>query len=93
MLKRYIKRDVKMPCKRVFLSIGAPLGEPGGNSTAGTFERKGQYIWVPFLDPEDIKILNLGAIWNFGKGTGLSRADIRLWGTKGPSIRPRFIGT
>ena len=36
-----------------------------------------------FLDPEDIQILNLGAIWNFGKGTGLSRADIRLWGTEG----------
>jgi len=26
----------------------------------------------PFLDPEGIKILSLGAIWNFGKGTGLS---------------------
>jgi len=37
----------------------------------------------PFLDPEDIKILNLGDIWNFGKETGLSWADIRLWGTKG----------
>jgi hypothetical protein len=24
------------------------------------------------LDPEDIKILSLGAIWNFGKGTELS---------------------
>jgi len=36
-----------------------PVGEPGGDYR--TF----------FLDP-DIKILNLGAIWNFGKGTGLS---------------------
>jgi len=35
------------------------------------------------LDPEDIKILSLGAIWNFGKGTGLSGADIS-WGTKRP---------
>jgi len=50
----------------------SPIGEPGGDSFAGTFERKGQYIWVSFLDPEDIKILNLGAIWNFGKGPGLS---------------------
>ena len=25
-IKRCIKRDVKMPCKRVSLSIGAPLG-------------------------------------------------------------------
>jgi len=38
------------------------------------------------LDPEVIKILSLGAIWNFGKATGLSWTDIRLWGTKGPSI-------
>ena len=58
-------------------------GEPGGDSLAETFEEKGQNIWFPFLDPEDIKILSLGAIWNFGKGTGLSCADITLWGTKG----------
>jgi hypothetical protein len=39
-----------------------------------TFERKEKYIRVPFLDPDVmvIKILSLGAIWNFGKGTGLS---------------------
>jgi hypothetical protein len=24
-----------------------------------------------FLDPEDIRILGVGAIWNFAKGTGL----------------------
>jgi len=40
-----------------------------------------------------IKILSLEAIWNFSKGTRLSRVGIRLWGTKGPSIRPRCIGT
>jgi len=45
------------------------------------------------LKPEDIKILSLGAIWNFDTGTGLSWADIRLWGTKGPSTRPRCIRT
>ena len=49
-----------------------PVEEPAEDSLAGTFERKGKYIWVPFLDPEDIKILSLGAIWSFGKGTGLS---------------------
>jgi hypothetical protein len=38
----------------------------------GHFERQGKYIWVPFLDPEDIKILSLGAIWNLSKGIGLS---------------------
>jgi len=24
-----------------------------------------------FLDPEDIRVLGMGAIWNFAKGTGL----------------------
>ena len=49
-----------------------PIGEPGGGSFAGTFERQEMYIWVPFLDPEAIKILSLRAVWNFGKRTGLS---------------------
>jgi hypothetical protein len=93
MLKRHITRDVIMPCMWVSLSIGAPLGNLEGIHLLGLFERKGSYVWDLFLDPEDIKILSLGAIWNFGKGTGLSWADIRLWGTKGPSIRPRCIGT
>ena len=29
------------------------------------------YLGSSFLDPEDIKILNLGAIWNFSKAAGL----------------------
>jgi hypothetical protein len=72
-----------------------PVGEPGGGSFAGTFDSNENYIWVPFLDLEGIKILSLsdalaslthtylgsffldpegtriGAIWNFGKQTGL----------------------
>jgi hypothetical protein len=60
LLKRYIKRDVKMPCKQVSLSIGALLGNLEGIRWPGLFERKGQYFWVPFLDPEGIKILSLG---------------------------------
>jgi len=48
------------------------LGKLGGGSFAGTFERKEKYIWFHFLEPEDIKILSLGAIWNLSKGTGLS---------------------
>jgi hypothetical protein len=71
-IKRYIKRYVKMPCKRVSLCIGAPLGNMEGIPLPGRFERKGKYNWVPFLDPEDIKILSLGDIWNFGKRTGIS---------------------
>jgi len=51
-----------MPCKRVSLSIGAPSGNLEGIRLPGLFERRGWYIWVPFLDPDEIKILNLGAI-------------------------------
>ena len=49
-----------MPCKQVFLFIGAPLGNLEGIHLPGLFERKGKCIWVPVLDPEDIKILSLG---------------------------------
>ena len=60
-----------MPCKWASLSLGAPLGNLEGIRLPELFEKKGEYIRVPFSDPEDIKILSLGAIWNFGKGTGL----------------------
>jgi hypothetical protein len=30
-----------------------------------------QYLGTFFLDPEEIGILSLGAIWNFSKATGL----------------------
>jgi len=56
-----IKRYVKMPCKRVSLSIGVPLGNLEGIRLTGLFERKGKYIWIHFLDPENIKILSVGA--------------------------------
>jgi len=29
------------------------------------------YLGSFFLDPEDVTDLSMGAIWNFGKGTGL----------------------
>jgi hypothetical protein len=60
-----------MPCKWVSLSIGALLGNLEGIHLLGHVERKGKYIWIPFLDLEDMKILSLGAFWNFGKGAGL----------------------
>jgi hypothetical protein len=50
---------------------GDPVGETGGCSFAWIFLREREkYVRVPFLDPEDTKILSLGAIWNFSKGTG-----------------------
>jgi hypothetical protein len=65
-------RDMQMPCKRISLSIGALLGNLEGVCLPGFLKKKKKYIWVPFLDPEDTKILSLGAICNFIKGTGLS---------------------
>ena len=65
-----------MPCKRASLSIEALLGNLEGVRLLGLLREK--YIWVPFLDPEAIKILGLGAIRNFSKGTGLSWVAIRL---------------
>ena len=35
-IKRYMKRDVKMPCRQVALHRG-PAGEPGKDSLVGTF--------------------------------------------------------
>jgi hypothetical protein len=48
------------------------LGNLEGVPLPGFLREKKKYIWVPFLDPEAIKILSLGAIWNFSKVTGLS---------------------
>jgi hypothetical protein len=41
-IKRYIKSNVKMPCKRVSFSIGAPLGNLEGIRLPGLFKRKGK---------------------------------------------------
>jgi len=41
MLKRYNHGDVKMPCKWVFFSIGALLGNLEGIHLLGLLERKG----------------------------------------------------
>jgi len=65
------KRYAKMSCKRVSLSIGILLGNLEEVRLPGLLRENKKYIWVPFLDPEAIKILSLGAIWNFSKGTGL----------------------
>jgi hypothetical protein len=40
-LERHIKSDVKMPCKRVSLSIRAPLGNLEGIRLPAIFERQG----------------------------------------------------
>jgi len=78
-----------MSWKRVSLPVGVPFGNLEGIRFLGLLEKQRTLYLGSFLGPRDIKILILGAIWTFGKGTGLSGAHIRLWGTKGPSIRPR----
>jgi hypothetical protein len=65
-------RENQKPCKQISLSIGTLLGYMEGVCLVGFLREKKKCIWVPFLDPEDIKILSLGAIWNFSKGTGPS---------------------
>jgi hypothetical protein len=40
------------------------------------------YIWVPFLDPDDIEIFKSGGHLELGKGTGLSWADVKIIGHK-----------
>ena len=59
-----------MPRKRLSLSIGAPLGNLEGVRLQRLFERIGKYIWVPFLDPEDIKILSLRPPGTLANGQG-----------------------
>jgi RNase P/RNase MRP subunit POP5 len=48
-----------MPCKRDSLSIGTLLGNLKGVRLPELLREKKKYIWVPFLEPEVIKILNL----------------------------------
>jgi hypothetical protein len=39
-IKRYIKKYVKMPCKQISLSIGAPMGNLEAICLLGLLERK-----------------------------------------------------
>jgi len=43
-IKIYIKRDVKMPCTRVSLSIGTPLGNLDGIRLPGLFETRTAHL-------------------------------------------------
>jgi hypothetical protein len=79
---RYIKRDVKMPCKRVSLSLGAPLGNLEGIRLPGFFEEKRLVYLGSLLGSIGYYEFKSGGVLNFGKGTGLSEFGIRLWGKK-----------
>ena len=47
-----------------------PVGEPGGGPFGGTFESSEKNIWIPFVDPEVIKILSLSEAL---------ASDIHIW--------------
>jgi len=78
--------------KRATLSVRASVEEHGGGSFSGTFERQMREgsengaslinLMCSSLDPDYVKSLNLGAIWNFCEGPGLPWLGIRVWGTK-----------
>ena len=51
------------------------------------------YLGSFFLDPEDVRSLSLGAVWNLVKEQGSHDLDIRLWDTKGLSRRHTYVGT
>ena len=55
----------KMPCRRLSLSIGAPLGKLERVRLMGILREKKSYIWFPFLHTEVINIFSVGAIWDF----------------------------
>ena len=44
-----------------------------------------------FLDPEDIRLLGVGAIWNLVKGLG-SYNMVQNRGHRGPVLKPRCLG-
>jgi hypothetical protein len=71
-IQRFIKRFVIMLCKGAYLSIETLLRNLEGIQLLGLFERKGKYIWVPSWTQRTLRLLSLGAIWKFGKGTELS---------------------
>ena len=68
----WFSREMQIHCKRVSVSIGTMLGNLERFCLPGFLRENGKHIWVLFLDPEDIEVLSLGAIWNISKGTGLS---------------------
>ena len=62
----WILRYEKCPVNRSLSPWGALLGNLERVRLPELLRERKKYIWVPFLDPEGINILSLGAIWNIG---------------------------
>jgi hypothetical protein len=56
----YIKGDVKIPCKQVSLSLGAPLGNLEGIRLLGLFEKKRIVYPGSFLGPRGYEGIKSG---------------------------------
>ena len=78
-----------------------PVGEIGGGSFSGTFKRqmKGgsgneasliKLFWAPFLDPDYVRSLSLGALWNFCEAPMTWNQNM---GYTGPVMRHRCMET
>jgi len=71
-----------MLCRQVFLSSRAPLANLERVCLRGLLREKKKYFWAPFLGPEVIKILCLGA----------TAPMIRYGAQRAHLLRPRCIG-
>jgi len=60
-----------MPCKELSLSIVVPLGNLEGIRLLGLLRENDSISGFISWTQRTLKILSLGAIWDFGKGTGL----------------------
>jgi len=80
-----------MPCRG---SISLPRSRTGnveGIRWLGLLEKKGEYIWVPFIDPKCIKILILGPSGTLVKGQESTELISDCGAQR--AIRPRCIGS
>ena len=75
--KILIPSSVLYQCKRKFPCVFRKCGTEKETSVhilckcEALASLRHKYLGSFFLDPEDIRLLGVGAIWNFIKGTGL----------------------
>ena len=93
-LLEILKMCKKGLCKRAAVFIGALLRKLEGVLLLSLLrEKKKIHIWVHFSWTQRTLKVKSGSHLEFLQGKWLPGTDNRLWGTKGPFIRPRYIGT
>jgi hypothetical protein len=83
----------KRPCNQATLSIGACWGTWRGFVYWDVWQKKRMHIWAPLSWTQRTLKVKPGGHLELKQGTRIPWADIRVWGTKGSFIRPRWIGT